>query len=101
MENPNAGRGMGLNTNGRVAVAALGDGTIGGYRIADGKEILASSPFGPENWVLWTPSGSYDASRGVRISLAGRSTTAGSRLRTSSPFRVRSTFLPAGCGSTG
>ena len=31
----------GVNTNGRVAVAALGDGTIRWYRVSDGKEFLA------------------------------------------------------------
>jgi len=55
----------GLNTNGRVAVAALGDGTIRWYRIADGKEILAFFPhLDRKHWVLWTPSGYYDASPG-------------------------------------
>jgi WD40 repeat protein len=53
------------NTNGRVAVAALSDGTIRWYRISDGEEILAFFPHPDrKRWVLWTPSGYYDASPG-------------------------------------
>ena len=55
----------GVNTNGQVAVAALSDGTIRWYRIADGKEVLALFPHTDrKRWVLWTPSGYYDASPG-------------------------------------
>lgn len=50
--------------NGKVAVAALADGTIRWYRISDGQELL--SFFSPNDdtgrWILWTPSGYYDAS---------------------------------------
>ena len=55
----------GVNTNGRVATAALGDGTIRWYRLSDGKEILAFFPH-PDHkrWILWTPTGYYDASPG-------------------------------------
>jgi WD40 repeat protein len=55
----------GVNTNGRVATAALGDGTIRWYRLSDGKEILAFFPHPDRRrWILWTPSGYYDASPG-------------------------------------
>ena len=55
----------GINTNGQVAVAALSDGTIRWYRLSDGKELLAFFPhFDRRRWVLWTPSGYYDASPG-------------------------------------
>ena len=55
----------GVNTNGRVAVAALGDGTIRWYRVSDGKEFLSFFPHPDrKRWVLWTPSGYYDASPG-------------------------------------
>jgi WD40 repeat protein len=54
-----------LNTNGKVAVAGLLDGTIRWYRLTDGKEILALFPHPDrKRWVLWTPSGYYDASPG-------------------------------------
>jgi WD40 repeat protein len=55
-----------VNTNGRLAVAALGDGTIRWYRVSDGKEVLAFFPHPDrKRWVLWTPSGYYDASPGA------------------------------------
>ena len=55
----------GVNTDGRVAVAALGDGTIRWYRLTDGGEILAFFPHPDrKRWILWTPSGYYDASPG-------------------------------------
>ena len=54
-----------MNTNGKVVVAALGDGTLRWYRASDGKEILAFFPHKDrKRWVLWTPSGHYDASPG-------------------------------------
>ncbi len=54
-----------VNTNGQVAVAALSDGTIRWYRLTDGDEILALFPHPDrKRWVLWTPTGYYDASPG-------------------------------------
>ena len=54
-----------IAANGKVAVAAFGDGTIRWYRLADGKELLAFFPHADrKRWVLWTPSGYYDASIG-------------------------------------
>jgi WD40 repeat protein len=56
----------GVNTNGQVAVAALSDGTIRWYRLSDGKQLLAFFPHSDRRrWVLWTPSGYYDASPGA------------------------------------
>lgn len=51
--------------NGLVAAAALADGTIRWYRMADGQELLALFPQ-PETkrWVVWSPSGYYDAGPG-------------------------------------
>jgi WD40 repeat protein len=55
----------GVNTNGKVTVAALTDGTIRWYRVPDGKEFLAFFPHKDQKrWILWTPSGYYDASPG-------------------------------------
>jgi Caspase domain len=52
--------------NGEVAAAALGDGTIRWYRLRDGQELLALFPHRDrKRWVLWTPSGYYDASPGA------------------------------------
>ena len=49
--------------NGRLAVAALSDGTIRWYRMADGKEVLAFFPHGNgSDWISWTPDGYYTSS---------------------------------------
>jgi WD40 repeat protein len=51
--------------NGQVFTAAYGDGTIRWHRVSDGKEILAFFIHADKTrWVLWTPSGYYDASPG-------------------------------------
>ncbi|HEU0254101.1 MAG TPA: caspase family protein, partial [Pyrinomonadaceae bacterium] len=55
-----------ISGDGRVAVAAYGDGTIRWYRMTDGKELLVFFPHADrKRWVLWTPSGYYDASPGA------------------------------------
>jgi uncharacterized caspase-like protein/WD40 repeat protein len=56
--------------NGRVAAAALADGTIRWYRMADGQELLALFPQpDAKRWVVWTPSGYYDAGPGAETLL--------------------------------
>lgn len=51
--------------NGKVAVAALGDGTIRWYDYATGRELLAFFPHADKKrWVLWTPEGFFDHSPG-------------------------------------
>ncbi len=58
--------GVNVAGNGRVGVAALGDGTLRWYRLSDGKELLAFYPHpDKQRWVLWTPDGYYDASPGA------------------------------------
>ena len=55
-----------ISPDGRVAVAALGDGTVRWYRMNDGKELLAFFPHADKKrWVLWSSSGYYDASPGA------------------------------------
>ena len=55
-----------LSRDGRLAVAAFGDGTIRWYRYSDGKELLALFVHRDgKRWVLWTPEGYYDASPGA------------------------------------
>lgn len=52
-----------ISGDGRLAVAACGDGTIRWYRMTDGAELLAFFPHNDKKrWVMWTPSGYYDAS---------------------------------------
>lgn len=54
-----------LTSDGRYAVAALGDGTIRWYETANGKELLALFVHRDgQRWVVWTPEGFFDASPG-------------------------------------
>ncbi|MFN2598173.1 MAG: caspase family protein [Pyrinomonadaceae bacterium] len=63
---PGAAWAVNISAGGRLAVAAYGDGTIRWYRMTDGKELLAFFPHADrKHWVLWTPSGYYDASPGA------------------------------------
>ncbi len=51
--------------NGKVVVAAHGNGVIRWYRMSDGAKLLTLFPHkDKKRWVLWTPSGYYDASPG-------------------------------------
>ena len=55
-----------ISGDGSFALAALGDGTVRWYRMKDGKELLAFFPHADKKrWVLWTPSGYYDAFPGA------------------------------------
>jgi hypothetical protein len=61
-----------ISADGKTAVAAHGDGTIRWHRMIDGKELLAFYPYIEASpvqqqlrWVLWTPSGYYDAAPGA------------------------------------
>ena len=55
-----------ISGDGRVATGAFGDGTIRWYRMSDGK-LLLTLFMHPDNkrWILWTPSGYYDAAPGA------------------------------------
>ncbi len=55
-----------ISPDGRFALAALGDGTVRWYRMKDGRELLSFFPHADKKrWILWTPSGYYDASPGA------------------------------------
>jgi WD40 repeat protein len=55
-----------ISSNGKTAVGAFGDGIIRWYRISDGKNILSLFPHkDKKRWIMWTPSGYYDASAGA------------------------------------
>lgn len=55
-----------ISGNDKVVTAALNDGTIRWYRMTDGKEILAFYLYNDyKRWLLFTPSGYYDASPGA------------------------------------
>jgi WD40 repeat protein len=55
-----------ITGDGRLLVAAYGDGTIRWHRVDDGRELLALFVLADEhNWVAWTPEGFYGASPGA------------------------------------
>ncbi len=67
-EKPVPGSAWGVNTSqdGRWVVATYSDGTIRWHRVSDGEEQLAFYPSPDKRrWVMWTPSGYYDASPGA------------------------------------
>ena len=52
--------------DGRIVVAAYGDGTIRWHRADDGRELLALQVLSNKtDWVLWTPEGFYEATPGA------------------------------------
>jgi WD40 repeat protein len=54
-----------LTGDGRLVVAAYGDGTVRWHRLSDGQELLALFVNRDDlRWVAWTPSGYYMASPG-------------------------------------
>jgi hypothetical protein len=62
---PSAAWAVNVTGDGRLVVAAYGDGTLRWHRMEDGREILAFMPLADRtNWVAWTPEGVYAASGG-------------------------------------
>ena len=52
--------------DGRMVIAAYGDGTIRWHRMDDGRELLAFMPLvNRTDWVAWTPDGIYAATAGA------------------------------------
>jgi len=65
MPSPGAVWGVNLSSDGRIVIAACGDGTIRWHRASDGAELLALFVDAQDKrWVAWTPSGYYAASPG-------------------------------------
>jgi len=55
-----------ITGDGRLALAAYGDGTIRWHRMSDGRELMAFMPLSDrQNWVAWTPEGFYGATPGA------------------------------------
>jgi WD40 repeat protein len=55
-----------ITGDGRLVVAAYGDGAIRWHRMDDGRELLALHVLADkQNWVAWTPEGFYDATTGA------------------------------------
>ncbi|KHD07258.2 hypothetical protein PN36_24860 [Candidatus Thiomargarita nelsonii] len=64
-DTPSVAWGVNIAGNGKVAIAAFGDGTLRWYRLRDGKELLAFFPHKDgKRWIVWTPQGYYAASSG-------------------------------------
>jgi WD40 repeat protein len=62
---PGAAWAVNISGDGRLAIAALADGTIRWYRFHDGRPLLALfMDREGKRWVMWTPEGPYDASPG-------------------------------------
>src|SRR5262249_2408812 len=58
--------GANITGDGRLLVAAYGDGTIRWHRMDDGRELLALFVLADkQNWVAWTPEGFYGATPGA------------------------------------
>jgi WD40 repeat protein len=59
---PGAVWAVNITGDGRLLVAAYGDGTIRWHRMTDGVELLAFMPLPDRtNWIAWTPEGFYAA----------------------------------------
>ncbi len=55
-----------ISGDGRVVIAAYGDGTVRWHRMDDGRELLALFVLADrQNWVAWTPEGFYGATTGA------------------------------------
>src|SRR5262249_38449565 len=63
---PSAVWAVNIPGDGRLVVAAYGDGTIRWHRMDDGRELLALYVLADkQNWVAWTPEGFYGATPGA------------------------------------
>jgi WD40 repeat protein len=62
---PGAAWGVNISKDGRLAVAAFGDGTVRWFRLSDGEPLLSLFVTkDASQWIAWTPSGWYDSSPG-------------------------------------
>ena len=72
---PAAVNALSISQNGKLAVAALGDGTIRWYSLAPGEELNELVTFFPYNdgkeWIVWTPEGFFASSDNGGYRLAG------------------------------
>lgn len=57
-------RAVNATPDGRLLVTTMSDGTVRWWRARDG-ELLLSALIMPDGWVLWMPTGHFDASHGV------------------------------------
>lgn len=63
---PGVAWGVNITRDGKMLVAAFGDGTVRWHRLSDGQELLALFVHKHDRrWVVWTPKGYYMASPGA------------------------------------
>lgn len=63
---PGAVWAVNITGDGRLVIAAYGDGTIRWHRVTDGTELLAFMPLpNRRDWIAWTPDGYFDATEGA------------------------------------
>jgi WD40 repeat protein len=60
-------RAVNSSVDGRLIVAAMSDATLRWYRARDGQQLLSLLALKDGQWILWTPSGYYDASPGAEM----------------------------------
>ena len=58
-------RAVNLTADDRIIVTAMSDGTIRWWQAGDGKAMMALMPQRNGQWVIWTPTGQFDASAGA------------------------------------
>ena len=67
---PGAAWAVNISGDGRLAVAAYGDGTIRWHKMDDGAELLALFAFADgSNWIAWEPGGRFASTLGARRAL--------------------------------
>ena len=58
-------RALNASADGRLLAGAMADGTVRWWRASDGQLLLTLLAQADGRWVVWTPSGYYDASAGA------------------------------------
>ncbi|MFK7967460.1 MAG: caspase family protein [Burkholderiaceae bacterium] len=58
-------RAVNITNDDSIVVTAMSDGTIRWWRSTDGKALMALMPQRNGQWVVWTPTGQFDASAGA------------------------------------
>ncbi len=58
-------RAVNITGDDQTIVTAMSDGTIRWWRSSDGKALMALMPQRNGQWVIWTPTGQFDASAGA------------------------------------
>jgi WD40 repeat protein len=54
-----------VGAEGKLFVTAMSDGTLRWFRLSDGQLLLTLYPSADGQWVIWTPTGYFDASAGA------------------------------------